>query len=88
MKVKVNKELRAEPRVFGLSLALFLALFAVVGVSAGIVVQLGFGLIIPSGIIIVVAYIFFLKMSNNAHVRKMLTASDYIKFYEDTLNAK
>jgi len=89
MKTKINKELRAEPRLYGLSLKYFLVQLLILGLSAALAI--GGGITVTKFIIVIVAFIIsypiLLKLSNTSHNRKLSASTDNIKFYEDTLKA-
>lgn len=83
-KVSINKDIRAVPKVFGLSLVFFILQFLVFGVSA-LVFLLNATIIkiAACGLLNGTAYILFSRMSNKGHQQRILLSPD-IKLRMDT----
>ncbi len=86
--VKINKDIRATPRVFGLSLVFFVLQFMVFGVSALVFLMNATWIkIMACGLLNIAVYFFFYRLSNKGHQQRILLSPD-INLQIDTAKAK
>ena len=85
-KVSINKDIRAVPKVFGLSLVFFILQFLVFGASALIfLLDTTIIKIAVFGLLNGAVYLLFSRLSNKGHQQRILLSPD-IKRRGDTIS--